>query len=418
MSTEPGPFRTIPGMSLLAVLLLAGAPVLEGLEGLEGLEARLLEERAVLETLDGSVSVRSLAELDAGDLEGAVLIRFEGFPPLGDPGFLPRDRAELELVGGDRVLGEVVDGRGDLVDVRILGGGTLSVVVDHLRSLVFPARVDPERLAGLVPASEGDRLYWIRPGGLDRVDGTLESFGTEGVTFDSVLGSKTFPWEEVAALYVEPFAEAKVAGEEGEGRPVAVDLVDGGRLRGRLRSLSAEGAEIAVTAAGSLTLPLAAIAEIVGDDGRVAFLSSLSPAEAEEGSPFDDDLGMSWPHRMDRSVSGGPLTSGGRRFGRGIGVHAPSRLTWRLDGTWRELRGAVAIDDSVLLLPHRGSVRFRVHVDGQLRWDSGIVRGGNPPVTLPPLELAGATELALEVDMATRFHVADRANWLRMLLVR
>ena len=45
------------------------------------------------------------------------------------------------------------------------------------------------------------------------------------------------------------------------------------------------------------------------------------------------------------------------------------------------------------------------------------MRGGSEPIPFEvPLE--GARELELEVDMATRFHVADRANWLGMLLIR
>ena len=46
------------------------------------------------------------------------------------------------------------------------------------------------------------------------------------------------------------------------------------------------------------------------------------------------------------------------------------------------------------------------------------LRGGDPPMPLPALELKGAQELVLEVDVADDLHVADRADWLRMLLVR
>jgi len=379
-------------------------------------------ERVVLEDVEGQVTLRSVSELGLSDLDTAVLVRFEGFEAPAGPVWLAGDRAELELLGGDRLVGHVLGGRGDLLDVEVLGGARVPVVVDRLRSLRFPGRIEDGRIAGLVPPEQGDRLYWISRGGIDRVDGTIEAFDEEGVSFDSVLGTKTFPWEEVAALFVEAFPEDEPekgpeSGGGTDGTPVVLDLIDGSRLRGRLSALGAGGAVLEVRGSGTLTFPLGALVEIVADSGPIAFLSDLAPASADEGSPFDDDLGMRWPHRMDRSVTGGALISAGRRHSRGIGVHAPSRLTWQLDGAWRQLRGAVAIDDSVLLLPHRGSVIFRVHVDGELRWESGLVRGGRPPLTLPPIDLAGAKNLELEVDMATRFHVADRANWLRLLLV-
>jgi hypothetical protein len=391
-------------MTLFACLLLS-------------LPGPLAIERVVLEDPAGEVSIQSVSELGLDDLERAVLIRFEGFEAPARPLWSPLDRAELELLGGDRLVGHVVNGRGDLVDVEVIGGASVPVVVDRLRTLRFPHRIEAAELSGLLPPDEGDRLYWISRGGIDRVDGTIEAFDEDGVRFDSVLGAKTFPWEEIAALFVEPFPEEGAADVGAEGRPVVLDLVDGSRLRGALTALGAEGAVLDVRGSGSLAFPLTTLSEIISDTGRIAFLSDLAPSGVVEGSPFDDDVGMSWPHRVDRSVTGGPLVSHGRRYARGLGVHAPSRLTWTLNGRWSELRGAVGIDDSVLLLPHQGSVVFRVHVDGEMRWESGLVRGGRPPLSLPKVDLSGANELVLEVDMATRFHVADRANWLRLLLV-
>ena len=127
---------------------------------------------------------------------------------------------------------------------------------------------------------------------------------------------------------------------------------------------------------------------------------------------------MRWPHRIDASVSGGPMRAGGRTYTRGIGVHAPSALTWALEGEWSELRGAVAVDDEVLRLAAHGSVRFVLRTDGDLRWRSEVVRGGDAPLPLPPFSLAGVETLTLEVEMADDLHIADRADWLRMILVR
>jgi len=400
-------------MSPIPVLLglaLAAAPAPRSMASRAG--------RLWLEDLGGAVRELSLEELAPELLDGAVLLGLEGLERPAVQAGDARDQAELLLAGGGRVLGPVTDGDGDHLEVRLLGGAELRVVIDRLQSLIFAGRLEAGALAGLGPAASGDRLYWIRPGGLDRVDGTVEAFEPGGVRFEGVLGQKTFPWGEIAALFVAPLGPLEPDPSPAGARSVVVDLVDGGRLAGNLTGLSADGALLEVPGAGALSFPLGALAEIAADDGRAVFLSSLEPSDVVEGSPFGDDLGMRWPHRMDRSVTGGPLLAGGVRFARGIGVHAPSRLVFQLDGSFAELRGAVAIDDTVLLPPHRGSVRFRISVDGAPRWESPLVRGGTAPVALPAIELAGAKELVLEVDQATRLHVADRAAWLRMVLVR
>jgi alpha-galactosidase len=121
---------------------------------------------------------------------------------------------------------------------------------------------------------------------------------------------------------------------------------------------------------------------------------------------------------VDLSVTGKPLSVGGRVWRRGLGVHAPSRLTWDLDGEWRELRGLVGIDDEVLSLPHRGAVNFRLWLDQREVWSSGTVRGGEGVREIPTLALGGASKLTLEVDMDAQSFVADRADWLRVLLVK
>ena len=100
-------------------------------------------------------------------------------------------------------------------------------------------------------------------------------------------------------------------------------------------------------------------------------------------------------------------------------MHAPSKLHFALQEDYRELVGSCAIDDGALRNPRRarGAVVFRVHLDGELAWESGLVRGGDEPVELPRLQLSGKKELVLEVDPSGS-HAGDRANWLRMVLVR
>lgn len=384
----------------------------------------------VLESLSGATERRPLAEFDLARATApdTLFVRPQGLPR-GET-LVGADVAWLRLHGdgqhgGDHVRAHVRGGAEDLLRVELFDTADWVVSVDRIAELVFRERISAEVLAGLEPAESGDLLFWIREGGgLDRVPGTLLEFGAEGPRLESSFGERTYPWGEIAALFVEALDEGTpheaVGSDPGlrVGAVVGVDLVDGGRLFGVLEALDAEVCRIATAPGREVELPLWSVAEVAVDDGRARYLSELDPIRAREGSAFGDDLGLTWHHRRDRAVTGGPLRAGGRVWRRGLGVHAPSELTWELGGTWTSLRGSVAIDDEVLLLAARGSVVFRVQVDGDVRFESDIVRGGRPPLSLPPIDLRGARELTLEVDMSDEHFVADRANWLGLLLVR
>jgi len=73
----------------------------------------------------------------------------------------------------------------------------------------------------------------------------------------------------------------------------------------------------------------------------------------------------------------------------------------------------IAIDD---VTAGRGSVRFRVFVDGEERLTSEPVRGGERPVPIR-VDLDGAERLDLIVDYAERAAVLDRADWLDARLI-
>jgi hypothetical protein len=66
----------------------------------------------------------------------------------------------------------------------------------------------------------------------------------------------------------------------------------------------------------------------------------------------------------------------------------------------------------------RDTVRFKIHVDGKVAWESSVARGGEAPLEWPAVALEGARELVLEVDPTDDLHVADRADWLGPYLVR
>ncbi|MBI5432402.1 MAG: NPCBM/NEW2 domain-containing protein [Planctomycetes bacterium] len=348
--------------------------------------------------------------LEAGFL---VLDVRAGSPPTAEG--LPMQRVTVELVGGERLIGVVEKGRGDDLELRLNPSVAANVNVDALVSLVFTSRVAAGDAALLGPAASGDRLYRIVGGRVERVDGTFESFAADGVAFESVLGRNVFPWSDVLALFVEG-AEAPRA-DAPPPASVCLELSDGSRLFGTWTASTLRGLEFE-RGGSRATIAWPWIDEVSLRSNDFAFLSSLAPAKVEAPSPFGDELGFTYAPRFDRAVDGSPLVAAGRTWHRGLGVHAPTRLVWQLDGGWKQLCGAAAIDDQVLRLPSHGSVRFRIRVDGQLAWESPLVRGGESPLEWPAIELTGARELALEVDPTEDLHVADRADWLAPYLVR
>ncbi len=370
----------------------------------------------VVEAADGSLRRLPLGdlELDSARSTGGALLRFEGTPAAPDA---PQgeDLARAELLDGSVASGRLLGGDGELVELRLVGGTPLRLGLEELRALHVEARRPEGWTEPVVAPEAGDRLYRRSGPGLDRIDGTVAELSAEGVTLDTSLGTKTFPWGEVAALFVEPLEEEPPAPEP---EAVVVDLVDGSRLRLGFERLSAAGLDARTPAGRRLRLAPEAVAEVLVEGAGLAFLSDLEPASAEPTAPFGDELGMVWPVLRDRCTTGEALRAGGRRYTRGLGVHAPSRVEYELGGAWRSLRAEVAVDDSVVPLPARGSVRFRVLADGEARWESPVVQGGDGPLVLPELDLTGVGRLVLEVDPADELFVGDRADWLRPVLRR
>ncbi|MFT7486476.1 MAG: hypothetical protein ACI9F9_002331, partial [Candidatus Paceibacteria bacterium] len=369
---------------------------------------------AVLESSGGRQTRLDLEAVSlAAMLESKpAFLRFES--PAGSAGSgTPENQVRVELVAGGHAIGDLQGGDGEFLDVRLMGGALLRLSLEEFSSLRLPGRFPAAWTEPVGPAPEGDRLYRRSGPGLDRIDGAIETFDREGVTMDTALGIKTFPWLEVAALFVEVFDETRSNSDLGQ---VVVDLLDGSRLPMGLQDLGPDGLSLVTASGRGFRLPLEVIAEIFFADSGVVFLSDLEPAKSEDASPFGDNLGMVWSARKDLSVTGAPLRAGGKRWTRGLGVHGPSRIEYSLDGSWNHLRGFVAIDDQVIPLAARGSVIFRILNGETVLWESAVIHGADAPQSIPAVSIAGVKRLVLEVDTADNLHLGDRANWLRVVL--
>ena len=111
--------------------------------------------------------------------------------------------------------------------------------------------------------------------------------------------------------------------------------------------------------------------------------------------------------QVDKSVSGAPLSIGGRKFARGIGTHAPGEFALDLHGTARRFSAWVGVDDDA---QPPGSVTFQLLGDGKLLWESGVMRAG-AAAKEAGVDLQGVQRLTLRVGDAGDGNGMDHADW-------
>lgn len=111
-----------------------------------------------------------------------------------------------------------------------------------------------------------------------------------------------------------------------------------------------------------------------------------------------------------------PIALRNNSFKYGIGVHAPSKLTFRLDPAekWQYFTAFVGLSNWSV---PSGSAVFKVYVDGKLQFDSGMVTMNNNPVPVC-VNVNGARELILELSDADDGVAGDFGSWADACLRR
>jgi hypothetical protein len=380
-------------------------------------------------------------------LPAAELVRWGHCPEQGRAG-------GLVLVDGSLLTAETVAADKDRLTADSDIFGTLKLPLESLAGVIFHPPSDQFRrdqlVDRLVQASgdsdrlildNGDELVGLVDGVTARVAALKTDAGPVEVRNDRVTAIVFNP-----ALRMTVARTAHVAGSPHAPRaesPAAAQLrywtafTDGSRLLADRLLIDGHTVKLAVVGQ-SLATPRSSLAFLQPLGGRVVYLSDLKPSEYHQ-TPF---LVLPWPCCRDRNVTGSLLRAGNRLYLKGLGLHSSARLVYELRGQGSGGRGQgsdtrnpkipkspnpqipipppplrfdalIAIDDST---GRQGSVIFRVLVDGQERFASPIVRGGDAPLPVS-VDLRGAKKLELLVDYADRADVLDHANWLDARIV-
>jgi hypothetical protein len=329
----------------------------------------------------------------------------------------PRDRGRgtyVVLVDGGLLAVETVSTDAENLQCTSAGFGPRTFALPHVRGIVFSgsggASARARMFDAVTHATQGDRDRLVTTGD-DELTGTINSIDFRGVTMQTSLGPVVMELGKTAYIVFNPALAAPVAASKpGEVRTL-VGLADGSqlvcsgitedadRVQLKLATSPEAGAGPAWELGRSETYFLQALT-----GGAATYLSDLEPA----GYRHVPYLERSWPYAEDRSVGGGPLRAGGKTYLKGIAMHSTSRLSFEIPPGKKRFAASIAIDDEA---QGRGSVTFRVFVDKEQRFQSEVVRGGEPPKPIE-VDLAAGSTLSLVVDFADHGDEQDHADWL------
>lgn len=287
--------------------------------------------------------------------------------------------------------------------------GALKLRLDSLAGIVYRTPPNPQDLDALLDRIAGnrgraDRLLLDNG---DEIAGLIETFAVEKLAIKGDLGLVEVPTPRVVALIFNPALRRPPA---ARADAAWIGLRDGTRLLAAAIELRDNQMELTTLAGDNWNAKAADLVFLMPQSSRAVFLSDIRPDQYR----FLSYLDMNWPYRTDRNVTGGQLRCGGRIYMKGLGVHSAARLSYKLDRPWGRFQAQIGIDDST---GGRGSVGFRVFVDGKPKYASLAVRGGMAPQAVS-VNLAGAKQLDLVVDYGEAGDVMDRADWLNARLVK
>ena len=309
----------------------------------------------------------------------------------------------VELAGGDRLHGAIVGGdeAGDTLSLLSPVLGRLDLWIDRIAAIVQPGvHLGDQRM----PDGVDEAVFLPTGRGFDLVAGTLHRFGTQGVRFqaDGADEPRWYAPRQISSLQLR----SALPREEAAGCLLVTRVAD--RVAVDFDRCTAEGVELRLETGARVKVAWRDVACLLFDAG-VVHLADLTPVEVVE-SGYDSEVSWSW--RRDAAVTGGELLAKRRAYGRGLGVHSRSRLTFRVPAGAERFHARVAIDDSTLALPLQPHAVARVLRGNAVLFEVDDLTPGREPLDVGVHPVEPGDTITLEVDFGRGRDLGDRVDWL------
>lgn len=309
----------------------------------------------------------------------------------------------LHLVDGGRLPSELIGEAADAVVVRTGLGALMTLPFGRLAGIQLAADTGFPRAAALFRQSLAERLpgqdvlVTRGPDDVKSLRGRLAGINPDRGSFEFGDRERSFQIDKIFGIVFASGVSKPLK------QPLTVVLTDGSEFSGRLLSGNAFFLRVRSSFDQDIELPLDMLRDLRIVSDRVVYLSDLTArCERVEGR-----LHRSWPVLRDQNVAGGPITLGGTRFAKGLGVHSRTELTYELTGGFDTFVATIGLDDRVR---PRGNVTFRVVGDARVLFDSGLLTGRDEPQTVMT-DVSGVHALTLIVDYGDELDLSDQADW-------
>ncbi len=349
----------------------------------------------VLETAEGEAAFGWSEVQSVRPLRGASE---PTVPPSGQP-------LRVELVDGSCFAATLLRASEQHVLLRTAANVELRIELSLLKA-IYSASANADILRKLNAltraAPESDLVVVARGEEMIPLSGVIRRLDAKQVTVLWKEREVSPSWERIALL--------RFAARMERGASCLVHTLSGDVFAGRVSGARDSTILLRSSVLDDLPLEWAQILRIECRSERVVPLATLTPLQHE----FEPFLEREWSPSFDKSLYGRPISLAGRTFASGVCQHSQSRLTYRLNGGFRQFAASVGISDDVA---PRGDARVAILGDGRVLWRIESLRGGEPAREVA-IELQEVNELTLLVEFGDGLDLADHVCWGYARLIR
>ena len=339
--------------SLIAVIFL-GLPAVSLVRADTATKPADPEVRA--ETVDARISSGRLVTLSELGITlktgtGAAKIALSDLTEIritdpGDP-LAVVGRLVVMTSSGQHVTASELTAVGGKVNFTNASLGKITFAFPSVAALYLPtasqSAADVARKCRTLGLGRGDRDVVVvagKSGGWLGIQGILKSIDDKMLMFSWKGTDRRISLLGVRAVFLAPTGSAKTEKFKG-----VLTLRDGSSVRFASLTYGKSAFNISLAGSGDTKIKTAAgnMAAVKFVSDRVVNLSDVTPQAVKQHGLLDTT--MSW--RTNRSVSGGPISLGGRNYSTGLGLHSFCELTYKLDARFKSLIAVVGIDDVV-----------------------------------------------------------------------